>query len=73
MTAAAAGDDEGLGPVGPYGLVAFLTAFALLNGQIATTRLLSYPLFYHFVFFVVSLAQLGLLLFAAILDPLLLG
>ena len=41
-------------------LVAFLISLALLSGQVTVTRLLSYPLFYHFVFLVISLAQLGL-------------
>lgn len=41
-------------------LVAALVALALLCAQVSVTRLLAYRLFYHFVFFVVSLAQLGL-------------
>jgi hypothetical protein len=41
-------------------LAVFLVSLALLNGQVTVTRLLSYRFYYHFVFFVVSLAQLGL-------------
>jgi hypothetical protein len=41
-------------------VIAFLVALALLCAQVAVTRLLAYRLFYHFVFLVVSLAQLGL-------------
>lgn len=44
----------------PYLLIAFVTSIAMLDAQIAITRLLSYRFFYHYVFFVVSLAQLGL-------------
>ncbi len=40
--------------------VAFLVALALLHAEITVTRLLAYQFFYHFVFLVVSLAQLGL-------------
>lgn len=44
----------------PYLLLAFVTSIAMLDAQIAITRLLSYRFFYHYVFFVISLAQLGL-------------
>ena len=44
----------------PYLLLAFVASIAMLDAQIAITRLLSYRFFYHYVFFVVSLAQLGL-------------
>ncbi len=39
---------------------AFLVAGALLLFQITFTRLISYKLFYHFVFFAISLSMLGL-------------
>lgn len=38
----------------------FFVSLALLAAQVAVTRLLAYRLFYHFVFFVISLSQLGL-------------
>jgi spermine/spermidine synthase len=41
-------------------LVVFLVSLALLDAQVTATRLIAYRFFYHFVFFVVSLAQLGL-------------
>ena len=44
----------------PAALVVFLVSLALLDAQVAVTRLIAYRFFYHFVFFVVSLAQLGL-------------
>jgi hypothetical protein len=37
-----------------------LVSMALLSAQVTVTRLLAYKFFYHFVFFVISLAQLGL-------------
>jgi hypothetical protein len=43
-----------------YGAIVFLVSFALLNAQVTVTRLLAYRFFYHFVFLVISLAQLGL-------------
>jgi predicted membrane-bound spermidine synthase len=43
-----------------FALIAFLVSFALLNAQVTVTRLLAYRFFYHFVFFVISLSQLGL-------------
>ncbi len=42
-----------------YGLIVFLVSLALLNAQVTVTRLLAYRFFYHFVFLVISLAQLG--------------
>ena len=53
-------DDEDFGGPVRYGLIAFLVALALLNAQVTVTRLLAYRFFYHFVFFVISLSQLGL-------------
>jgi hypothetical protein len=44
----------------PAALVVFLVSLALLDAQVTATRLIAYRFFYHFVFFVVSLAQLGL-------------
>jgi spermidine synthase len=44
----------------PYAIVVVLTSLALLDAQVSFTRLLSYRFYYHYVFFVVSLAQLGL-------------
>src|SRR5215510_912036 len=44
----------------PAALVVFLVSLALLDAQVTVTRLIAYRFFYHFVFFVVSLAQLGL-------------
>jgi hypothetical protein len=43
-----------------YAAIAFLVSLALLNSQVTVTRLLAYRFFYHYVFFVISLAQLGL-------------
>ena len=37
----------------PYLLIAFVTSIAMLDAQIAITRLLSYRFFYHYVFFAV--------------------
>ena len=47
------------GPVRSAAVV-LLVSLALLNAQVTVTRLIAYRFFYHFVFFVVSLAQLGL-------------
>ena len=41
-------------------LIIFLSSICLLNAEITITRLLAYRFFYHYVFLVVSLAQLGL-------------
>lgn len=41
-------------------LAAFLVAAALIDFQISFTRLISYKLFYHFVFLAISLSLLGL-------------
>lgn len=41
-------------------LAAFLVAGALILFQVSFTRLISYKLFYHFVFFAISLSLLGL-------------
>jgi len=41
-------------------LAAFLVAAALIDFQISFTRLVSYKLFYHFVFLAISLSLLGL-------------
>ncbi len=40
--------------------IAFLVAGALILFQVSFTRLISYKLFYHFVFFAISLSLLGL-------------
>lgn len=40
--------------------VTLLVSLALLDAEVTVTRLLGYRLFYHFVFFVISLAQLGM-------------
>ncbi len=47
-------------PILAYGLVVFVVSVALLNAQVTATRLLAYRFFYHFVFLVISMAQLGL-------------
>ncbi|MEI7687161.1 MAG: hypothetical protein WCL32_19255 [Planctomycetota bacterium] len=43
-----------------FGLILFLVSLSMLSAQITVTRLLSYKLFFHFVFLMISLAQLGI-------------
>jgi hypothetical protein len=43
-----------------YFVVVFLVSVAMLGAQVTVTRLLSYKFYFHFVFLVVSLAQLGI-------------
>ncbi len=47
-------------PVLPYGLIVLVVSVALLSAQVTATRLLGYRFYYHFVFLVISMAQLGL-------------
>jgi hypothetical protein len=41
-------------------LILFLVSLAMLSAQVTVTRLLSYKLFFHFVFLIISLAHLGI-------------
>src|SRR5690349_3880282 len=41
-------------------LILFLVSLSMLSAQVTVTRLLSYKLFFHFVFLIVSLAHLGI-------------
>jgi MFS family permease len=43
-----------------YFAVIFLVSVAMLGAQVTVTRLLSYKFYFHFVFLVISLAQLGI-------------
>jgi hypothetical protein len=43
-----------------YFVVVFLVSLAMLGAQVTVTRLLSYKFYFHFVFLVISLAQLGI-------------
>jgi spermidine synthase len=50
---------------GRYYLILALVSLSMLGAQITVTRLLSYKLFYHFVFLMISLAHLGIAAAAA--------
>jgi hypothetical protein len=43
-----------------YYAILFLVSLAMLSAQVTVTRLLSYKLFFHFVFLLISLAHLGI-------------
>ena len=43
-----------------YFVATFLVSLAMLSAQVTATRLLSYKFYFHYVFLVLSLAQLGL-------------
>jgi len=45
--------------------IAFLVSLSMLSAEVTVTRLLSYKFFFHFVFLVLSLAQLGIAASAA--------
>jgi Spermine/spermidine synthase domain len=52
-------EEGGVSP-GRYYLILFLVSLAMLSAQVTVTRLLSYKLFFHFVFLIISLAHLGI-------------
>ena len=43
-----------------YFIVVFLVSLTMLSAEVTVTRLLSYKFYFHFVFLVISLAQLGI-------------